>query len=105
MRKLANLWKKYYSPQKKTLMNFESNNEDTSRLHEILDHLLDNCCGDLSTEELEIVKARYEIVCESGAFWVHQNNTARLAYDLRDFGMWLCDFIADRARENWDETN
>ena len=53
----------------------------------------------MSTEELEIVKARYEIVCESGAFWVHQNNTARLAYDLRDFGMWLCDFIADRVRE------
>jgi len=86
-------------------MNFESNNEDTNRLHQILDHLLDNCCDDLSTEELDIIKDRYEIVCESGAFWVHQNNTARLAYDLRDFGMWLCDFIADRVKENWDETN
>tara|TARA_B100001094_G_scaffold301997_1_gene328801 strand:+ start:2367 stop:2621 length:255 start_codon:yes stop_codon:yes gene_type:complete len=84
-------------------MNFESNNSDN--LHKILDHLLEECCGNLSVEDLEAVRDRYEIVCRNGVFWVKQDNKNRLAYDLRDFGMWLCDFIANKEREYWDETD
>ena len=38
-----------------------------------------------------------------GMFWLEQENPQRFVYDLKTFAMWLCDFIAEKDREFWNE--
>ena len=53
----------------------------------------------LHEDQLEIVKARYNILLKQQMFWVAQDNLQRFHYDLKEYGMWLCDYIADVERE------
>jgi hypothetical protein len=77
------------------------NNEISKSLKEV-SHLIDNCLGNFSIEQLEIVKARYNILLKQQMFWVAQDNLQRFHYDLKEYGMWLCDYIADVEREKND---
>ena len=66
-------------------------------------HLLDDCLHNFSVEQLEVVKERHESLLDQQMFWVKMGNRERFLYDLRDYGMWLCDYIADVEREFWGE--
>ncbi len=50
-------------------------------------------------EQLEIVKARHNILLQQQMFWVAQDNLQRFHYDLKEYGIWLCDYIADIERK------
>lgn len=74
------------------------NNEISESLKRV-SHLIDNCLINFSIEQLEIVKARHNILLQQQMFWVAQDNLQRFHYDLKEYGMWLCDYIADVERE------
>jgi len=38
-------------------------------------------------------------------FWRDQNNRKRFIYDLRQFGIWLADFITDAEEKFWENEN
>ena len=63
-------------------------------------HLIDNCLANFSVEQLEVVKGRHKTLLEQQMFWVAQDNIQRFHYDLKEYGMWLCNYIADVEREN-----
>tara|TARA_B100000902_G_scaffold141009_1_gene138913 strand:+ start:3134 stop:3400 length:267 start_codon:yes stop_codon:yes gene_type:complete len=66
-------------------------------------HLINNCLANFSVEQLEVVKARHNILMQQQMFWVMQDNMERFYYDLKEYGVWLCDYIADIERSNGGE--
>ena len=68
-----------------------------------LNHLLDNCTQNFRESELIEVGERFKLVRKQCDFWGETDNTARQIYDLKDFGMWFCDKIAEVEKEFWDE--
>lgn len=70
-------------------------------------HLINNCLSNFSEEQLIEVKNRHEMLIKQQMFWVMQDNTKRFYYDLKEYGNWLCDYIADVERksnknEDWE---
>ena len=70
-----------------------------------INHLFDNCTHNFAEDDLTELKIRFDLVLKQCAFWVDSNNRSRHIYDLRDFGMWFCDKIAEVEREFWGEEN
>ena len=71
----------------------------TQKLH----HLVDNCLGNMGIEEMEVIQKRMGGLIEQGMFWMKGGNSTRFAYDLRQFCLWLCDYIGDKEQEFWNE--
>ena len=46
-----------------------------------------------SVEHLEEIQRHMSLIIEQGIFWLKQQNAERYVYDLRNFLIWLCDFI------------
>lgn len=65
--------------------------------------LIDNCLQNFSVEQLEKVKERHSMLIEQQMFWIQQDNIERFYYDLKEYGIWLCDFIADVERATWGD--
>ena len=66
-------------------------------------HLIDNCLGNFSEEQLIKVKNRHKMLIKQQMFWLMQDNKERFYYDLKEYGVWLCDYIADVERSNGGE--
>jgi hypothetical protein len=66
-------------------------------------HLIENCLSNLSVEQLEVVQERHGILLSQQMFWLSRDNSKRFLYDLKDYGIWLCDYIADAERLFWRE--
>tara|TARA_B100000085_G_scaffold226779_1_gene212544 strand:- start:450 stop:710 length:261 start_codon:yes stop_codon:yes gene_type:complete len=65
--------------------------------------LIDNCLQNFSVEQLEKVKDRHSMLIKQQMFWIQQDNIERFYYDLKEYGIWLCDFIADVERSTWGD--
>ena len=71
--------------------------EITGKLH----HLVDKCLGNMGIEEMQEVQRRMGDLIAQGLFWLKNDNPQRFVYDLREFGLWLCDYIGDNERKFW----
>tara|TARA_Y100001938_G_C7868853_1_gene319275 strand:- start:74 stop:352 length:279 start_codon:yes stop_codon:yes gene_type:complete len=69
------------------------NTEEASSYLFKIEHLIDNCLGDFSVQELEDVRSRHDLLIEQKSFWVDQNNYFRYIYDLNDHFHWLVEYI------------
>ena len=78
-----------------------NHNKEIVKAQKAISHLIDNCLQNFSVEQLEVVKARHNMLIQQQMFWVTQDNLQRFYYDLKDYGNWLCDYIADVERSNW----
>ena len=75
-----------------------------------INHLINNCLDNFSVLQLEEVRSRHEMLMKQQFFWLAQNNSKRFFYDLKDYGIWLCDFIAEVESKlgedkNWENYN
>ena len=73
--------------------------EITSKIH----HLIEKCLGNMGIEEMKVVEKRMGNLVNQGLFWLKNENPQRFVYDLREFGMWLCDYIGENERKFWAE--
>jgi len=55
----------------------------------------------MTVPQLEEIASRMEIFMRQGDFWLHEEDPKRFIYDLRDFGLWLCDYISDAEEKFW----
>jgi hypothetical protein len=86
-------------------------NKENQQIQEIINitkninHLLDNCTHNFNQSHLIELSKRFELVLAQCKFWEETGNNARQVYDLRNFGMWLCDKIAQAEDEFWGKEN
>ena len=67
--------------------------------------LMDGCSHNLNTAQLTKVQKRMKTTIKQCIFWRNHNNRKRFIYDLREFGIWLADFISDAEEEYWENEN
>jgi len=70
-----------------------------------INHLINNCLDNFSVLQLEEVRSRHEMLMKQQFFWLAQNNSKRFFYDLKDYGIWLCDFIAEVESKLGEDKN
>ena len=85
------------------LENWKSHSEQITDLSNKLLHLIETCCHNMGVDEYNVIEDKMTDLTNQGIFWQEQENPQRFLYDLKVFGMWLCDFIADKDREFWNE--
>jgi hypothetical protein len=71
--------------------------EITGKIH----HLIEKCLENMGIEEMEEVQEKMRVLLAQGLFWLKNDNAQRFIYDLREFGMWLCDYIGENERKFW----
>jgi len=69
--------------------------EEIERLTKDLHLLIETACNEdyFGLEELYEVNEQMALILEQGVFWLKQENPQRFIYDLRNFTMWLCDYL------------
>jgi hypothetical protein len=65
--------------------------------------LFDNALHNINEEGISKINKELKITLEQCNFWMHKNEPTRIVYDLKNFGLWLCDYIGDKEREFWNE--
>ncbi len=84
-------------------------NKENQEIQEIIsitkniNHLFDNCTHNFQVHHLTELSERFELVLSQCKFWTETGNNARQIYDLKNFGMWFCDKIAEV--EKYSEEN
>ena len=79
--------------------------EQVVKITEAIHLLIDGCTQNLTPDQLQVIKERNEATIQQCTFWEKQGNRQRFLYDLREFGMWLADFIGDAEEKFWDKEN
>ncbi len=79
--------------------NFDT--EEVVRATKAISLLINDCLGDLNKEQLLEVKESHRMLMEQQVFWIFQEDYNRFLYELRAYGNWLCDYIADAERKLW----
>lgn len=79
--------------------NFDT--EEVVRATKAISLLINDCLGGLNKEQLLEVKESHRMLMEQQVFWIFQENYNRFLYELRAYGNWLCDYIADAERKLW----
>jgi hypothetical protein len=82
--------------------NFKDN-ENIIEITKAISFLLDDGLTNMSVEQLEEIRDRHKLLIEQQVFWMSQDNFFRFYKDLKDYGNWLCDYIADVERDSWGE--
>ena len=85
------------------LENWKKHTDQISELTFRLRYLVDNCCENMNAEQFYLSAEKMCDLKRQGDFWLKEENPQRFVYDLKVFAMWLCDFIADKDREFWNE--
>ena len=88
--------------------DWESDKETTKEVVRIMDSihiLVEGCTANLIATQLEVVQGRMKDVIKQCCFWREQDNRKRFIYDLREFGLWLADFITEAENNFWNEEN
>jgi hypothetical protein len=67
--------------------------------------LMDGCTANLTHSQLKVIKKRMDTTIKQCVFWKKQDNTKRFIYDLREFGIWLADFISEAENKFWENEN
>ena len=93
-------------------MNFENTwneegedwgDKEINDLIKNINSVMENGLINLDKEGLEEIHKHIEIIIKQGIFWLKQENPQRYIYDLRNFLLWMCDFIEEKDREFWGE--
>lgn len=80
--------------------------EEFKEIKKILDAvslLVNHCTHNLNPSQLKEVDSRIKSTIDQCIFWEKNDNTPRLIYDLRAFGVWLADFISEAEEEYWKD--
>ena len=85
------------------LENWKSHTEQIGELTRRLSYLIEHCCHNMGVDEYNTIQEKMTDLTNQGMFWLEQENPQRFVYDLKTFAMWLCDFIAEKDREFWNE--
>ncbi len=80
-------------------MNKNFNSEEIENATSAISLLINDCLGNLNEEQLLEVKESHRMLMEQQIFWIFQKDYDRFLYELRDYGNWLCNYIADAERE------
>lgn len=67
--------------------------------------LMDGCTANLTNDQLNVIKKQMDATIKQCVFWKKQNNRKRFIYDLREFGIWLADFITEAEEKFWENEN
>jgi len=81
------------------MKNKDFNSEEIVRATNAISLLINDCLGNLNKEQLLEIKESHRILMEQQIFWIFQEDYNRFLYELRDYGNWLCDYIADAERK------
>jgi len=81
------------------MKNKDFSSEDIIQATEAISILINDCLGNLSKDQLLEIKESHRLLLEQQVFWTIQENYDRFLYELRAYGNWLCDYIADAERE------
>ena len=64
--------------------------------------VMDEGVSNLAVDVLEEIQRHMGLVIEQGLFWLKQHNPERYVYDLRNFLIWLCDFIEEKEMDFYE---
>jgi hypothetical protein len=82
---------------------FEDKNSEITDLTAKLHHLIENCTHNMGQEEWEVIQEKMKLLIAQSSFWLANENASRFTYDLREFCLWLCDYISEKETEFWGE--
>ena len=83
------------------LEKWKNNNSEIVDLTENISHLINTCLHNLNPQQTGVVQQNVGLLLKQQLFWLDNNNPERAVYDLREFGLWLCDYIADAEDKFW----
>ena len=93
----------------KELFNKWSNNNKNAKeilkIMQAIHLLMDDCTENLSRSQLEVLQGKMKVAIDQCIFWQKQDNVKRFIYDLREFGIWLADFLTDAEEKWWGNEN
>ncbi len=85
-------------------MNEENfNSDEVIEITKAISLLIDEGLGKMNIDQMEEIKLRHKLLVEQQMFWMAQGNYIRFHKDLKEYGNWLCDYIADVERGFWGE--
>lgn len=74
-------------------------NDEIDALTNDVSTIVDNCLINLNEGDLSTIQSRMSTLMEQQSFWVKTENTRRYIYDLKDFLVWLCNFVEEKDNE------
>ena len=80
---------------------FETN--EVIEITKAINLLIDDGLSKMSIEQMEEVRSRHKLMLEQSIFWMSQGNYNRFFKDLREYGNWLLDYIAEAEMDFWGE--
>ena len=79
--------------------SFSWKDQEINKLTKHLSSVIDNCLHNLSEEDLTLVQDKMGLLVKQQMFWIKTENSERFIYDLRNFLLWLCDFVEVKENE------
>ena len=78
---------------------WQDTHDEVEKLTKNLHLVIENCIKNLKEQDLVEIKDKMEMLVEQGAFWFKQDNIKRYVYDLKEFLLWVCDFVEEKDNE------
>jgi len=88
------------------MKNFSEWKKYSGEIQDILgktSHLIEHCCHNMGVQEYAVMESKMYDLKRQILFWEKMDDPKRFVYELKGFANWLCDFIADKEREFWNE--
>ena len=86
------------------LENWQHHDAEITKMTSDLSNLIDTACQEnyFGVEELEKIQDEMGIVLQQGMFWLQQENPQRFVYDLKNFTLWLCNYL-EEIEARWQD--
>jgi hypothetical protein len=79
--------------------SFDWKDQEINKLTKHLSTVVDGCLHNLNEEDLTSVQNKMGLLVEQQLFWIETENSERFIYDLRNFLLWLCDFVEEKEND------
>ena len=79
--------------------DWRETHEEVDKLTKNLHLVIENCIKNLKERDLVKIKDKMEILIEQGKFWEERDNIKRYIYDLKEFLLWVCDFVKKKDND------
>jgi hypothetical protein len=73
--------------------------QEINKLTKHLSSVVDSCLHNLNEEDLTLIQDKMGLLVKQQMFWIETENPERFIYDLRNFLLWLCDFVEVKENE------
>ena len=83
--------------------NMDWGDTEINELIKNINSVMDIGTKNLDEEALKEIHEHISIIIKQGIFWLNQENPQRYIYDLRNFLLWMCDFVEGKDAEFWGE--